>query len=170
MTPAGFPHSDISGSACACHSPKLFAACHVLHRLSAPRHPPSTLNNLTIKCLELMRSACLGLARLSLSRMSTSPAARPPSYSCYFLYSLILLSMISSVAKTCAALLSENTAEPRLRSVPTGGADRDRTDDLLNANQALSQAELQPRMSARTTDTMNRSQSTGLPLRTASVV
>ena len=29
-------------------------------------------------------------------------------------------------------------------STELGGADRDRTDDLLNANQALSQAELQP--------------------------
>ena len=57
MTPAGLPHSDISGSKRACRSPKLFAACHVLHRLSVPRHPPSTLSNLTIKCLDLMRSA-----------------------------------------------------------------------------------------------------------------
>jgi hypothetical protein len=57
MTPVGLPHSDISGSKRACRSPKLFAACHVLHRLSVPRHPPSTLSNLTIKCLDLMRSA-----------------------------------------------------------------------------------------------------------------
>src|SRR5205085_4693297 len=57
MTPVGLPHSDISGSKRACRSPKHFAACHVLHRLSVPRHPPSTLSNLTIKCLDLMRSA-----------------------------------------------------------------------------------------------------------------
>ena len=43
MTPAGFPHSDISGSLSARDSPKLFAACHVLHRLSVPRHPPNAL-------------------------------------------------------------------------------------------------------------------------------
>ena len=47
MTPAGFPHSDISGSTSARDSPKLFAACHVLHRLLAPRHPPRALCNLT---------------------------------------------------------------------------------------------------------------------------
>ena len=47
MTPAGFPHSEISGSKPVCGSPKLIAACHVLHRLSAPRHPPYTLSNLT---------------------------------------------------------------------------------------------------------------------------
>ena len=31
--PAGFPHSDICGSMCICHSPQLFAAYHVFHRL-----------------------------------------------------------------------------------------------------------------------------------------
>ena len=40
---AGFPHSDIFGSKLARSSPKLFAACHVLHRLLAPRHPPDAL-------------------------------------------------------------------------------------------------------------------------------
>ena len=47
MTPAGFPHSDIHGSIPACGSPWLFAACRVLHRLLAPRHPPYALTNLT---------------------------------------------------------------------------------------------------------------------------
>ena len=41
--PAGFPHSDICGSRCICHSPQLFAAYHVFHRLSVPRHPPCAL-------------------------------------------------------------------------------------------------------------------------------
>ena len=39
----GLPHSDISGSMCICHSPKLFAAYHVLLRLREPRHPPYAL-------------------------------------------------------------------------------------------------------------------------------
>ena len=47
ITPAGFPHSDIFGSMSARDSPKLFAACHVLHRLLAPRHPPRALCSLT---------------------------------------------------------------------------------------------------------------------------
>ena len=38
-----FPHSDISGSMLICSSPKLFAACHVLHRLLMPRHSPYAL-------------------------------------------------------------------------------------------------------------------------------
>src|SRR3979490_3152896 len=45
----GFPHSDIPGSKPACGSPRLIAACHVLHRLLAPRHPPYALSSLTIK-------------------------------------------------------------------------------------------------------------------------
>ena len=45
----GFPHSEIPGSKPACGSPGLIAACHVLHRLLAPRHPPHALSSLTIK-------------------------------------------------------------------------------------------------------------------------
>ncbi len=39
----GFPHSDIRGSKVARTSPRLIAACHVLLRLLAPRHPPNAL-------------------------------------------------------------------------------------------------------------------------------
>ena len=53
---AGFPHSDISGSMDMCSSPKLFAAYHVFHRLSVPRHPPCALFCLTslIPCLSFL--------------------------------------------------------------------------------------------------------------------
>src|SRR5215468_5437561 len=39
----GLPHSEIPGSTIARISPGLFAACHALHRLSVPRHPPDAL-------------------------------------------------------------------------------------------------------------------------------
>jgi hypothetical protein len=39
ITTTRLSHSEISGSTCICHSPKLIAAYHVLHRHSAPRHP-----------------------------------------------------------------------------------------------------------------------------------
>src|SRR5690606_21582647 len=42
----GFPHSEIRGSKVVRTSPRLIAAYHVLHRLSAPRHPPDTLKAL----------------------------------------------------------------------------------------------------------------------------
>jgi hypothetical protein len=45
----GFPHSEIPGSKPACGSPRLIAACHVLHRLLAPRHSPYALSSLIIK-------------------------------------------------------------------------------------------------------------------------
>ena len=44
---AGFPHSEIFGSKPICGSPKLIAACHVLLRLSVPRHSPCALYSLT---------------------------------------------------------------------------------------------------------------------------
>ena len=47
VCPGGFPHSEISGSMDICSSPKLFAAYHVFHRLSVPRHPPCALLRLT---------------------------------------------------------------------------------------------------------------------------
>ena len=35
----GLPHSDTRGSSAVCAYPRIFAACHVLHRLWMPRHP-----------------------------------------------------------------------------------------------------------------------------------
>src|SRR5437773_11013063 len=142
MTPAGLPHSDVSGSKRACRSPKLIAACCVLHRLSVPRHPPSTLSNLTIKCLDLMRSA----------------VARPNSNVLVHIISLstthIQLSTNLMIAKIGAghnawfvpsadarAVLRvrvlTDQRHPGLRVF--GGADRARTDDPLLAKQVLSQ-------------------------------
>ena len=40
-------HSGISGSKTACVYPELIAACHALHRLLTPRHPPYALSSLT---------------------------------------------------------------------------------------------------------------------------
>ena len=53
----GLPHSEIFGSQGAPPSPKLIAGCHVLHRLSVPRHPP---NALLIRSRTLIRSPCAG--------------------------------------------------------------------------------------------------------------
>jgi hypothetical protein len=43
----GLPHSEIPGSTVARTFPRLIAACHVLHRLSTPRHPPDALHCLS---------------------------------------------------------------------------------------------------------------------------
>ena len=42
----GLPHSEIRGSKFVRNSPRLIAAYYVLHRLSAPRHPPNALKTL----------------------------------------------------------------------------------------------------------------------------
>src|ERR1700760_3691358 len=49
----GFPHSEIPGSKLVRSSPRLIAAYHVLHRLSAPRDPPNAL-----KALDRSRDRC----------------------------------------------------------------------------------------------------------------
>ena len=54
MKADGLPHSEISGLSIACIYPKLIAACHVLHRLTVPRHPPHALIRLVnIICLPI---------------------------------------------------------------------------------------------------------------------
>ena len=56
----GFPHSEICGSQNICFSPQLIAACHVLRRLSVPRHPPCALYSLTfIRYIALYLTAFL---------------------------------------------------------------------------------------------------------------
>ncbi len=49
MTEGGLPHSEIPGSERACRSPRLIAACRVLHRLSVPRHPSCAQHSLTTR-------------------------------------------------------------------------------------------------------------------------
>src|SRR5215468_7405504 len=54
----GLPHSEIPGSPIARISPGLFAACHVLHRLSVPRHPPDALTSRLITGISQRNQGC----------------------------------------------------------------------------------------------------------------
>ena len=75
--PSGFPHSEIPGSKPACGSPRLIAACHVLHRLLLPRHPPCALSSLTIKFTR-HTAASLPAFRIQLCQLSAvSPQQTP---------------------------------------------------------------------------------------------
>ena len=56
--PARFPHSDSHGSKLICSSPWIFAAYHVLLRLSVPRHSPYALCSLT--SLTFVKSFLIG--------------------------------------------------------------------------------------------------------------
>ncbi len=75
-TPAGLPHSDISGSKRVCRSPELIAAYHVLHRLLVPRHPPCALGSLTEPFGA--RSALTHLFRMWLSKIRRGLASARP--------------------------------------------------------------------------------------------
>src|SRR5262249_34797079 len=80
---AGFLHSDIPGSKPACGSPRLIAACHVLHRLLAPRHPPYALSSLIIKLTQTVELSEAGLKPgtynfVSSGFASTNPETRRP--------------------------------------------------------------------------------------------
>ena len=88
--PVGFPHSDIPGSKPACGSPRLIAACHVLHRLLAPRHPPYALSSLIIKltqyvvCQGASFACAKGCSQRRLNRcfrLTRPPCFLPPHYS-----------------------------------------------------------------------------------------
>src|SRR5258708_25448374 len=153
MTPVGLPHSEIPGSKRACRSPRHIAACHVLRRLSVPRHPPSTLSNLTIKCLDLMRSAATRLSDM-LWILYLQPV-----FNCQ----RTLRSRRSTLnAITCCRLCSPLMLAHGLRFLlpaVVGGADRDRTDDPLLAKQMLSQLSYSPGSYVRGQRAEGRSQS-----------
>jgi hypothetical protein len=51
-----------------CGSPRLIAACHVLHRLLLPRHPPCALSSLTTKFTRCTRSFGYWLLAFSFRR------------------------------------------------------------------------------------------------------
>ena len=74
---AGFPHSDIRGSRDICSSPRLFAACHVLHRLQEPRHPPYALSYLLTAPCRHGVSACSCTSIAWFCSGTCSIAARP---------------------------------------------------------------------------------------------
>ena len=83
----GFPHSDIRGSTIARISPQLIAACHVLHRLLAPRHPPNALLSLVNTAARTQYQHAKDLPKRTRPRVQPdnesvptlgTPAKRPP--------------------------------------------------------------------------------------------
>ena len=90
LQPAGLPHSDTRGSSHACRSPRIFAACRVLHRFRKPRHPPSAISNffcesndfrlafvkLYLKKRPISYASCFNLVRFSLIIVNELPPSR----------------------------------------------------------------------------------------------
>ena len=72
----GLPHSEIPGSVDICSSPGLFAAYHVLHRLSVPRHPPCALS--AYSCSFPFRASVRYSGRFSSAPSPAKWGTRPP--------------------------------------------------------------------------------------------
>ena len=157
MTPARFPHSEIPGSKLMCSSPRLIAACHVLHRLSAPRHPPCTLSSLTkLECISRLDEPVVN-AQIQLSKIPAIPVG-PESASLTLasrrnedpIESRLArrrtrerLSRDRNELESPTENASKEPRAPRPLS-SAGGADRNRTDDLRLARAALSQLSYSP--------------------------
>ena len=144
----GFPHSEICGSKVAHTSPQLIAACHVLHRLCMPRHPPNALTsrlrirttNDSTGCI-IRRSPCGGTVVISAFNCERQQ-----------LFAKNSRAATASILRTHSQCQRWPTLGPtaRFRTDPVffiwriGGASRDRTDDLKLAKLALSQLSYGP--------------------------
>ena len=95
----GFPHSEILGSKLVRSSPRLIAAYHVLHRLSAPRHPPDAL-----KALDRSHDRCPVVIE-SLLGFEHRP-------------STVTIKTGSTSFRTCCLMLAERTRTGRFRNGP----------------------------------------------------
>ena len=116
VTPEWLPYSEIPGSKLACNSPGLIAACCVLRRLPAPRHPPYALSSLTSS-----QNSAKSFAYTQCSQCQRpNPSATPPG---------------RHLSDPVQMLGGRNLLE----QPEPGGEYRVRTGDLLVANQALSQ-------------------------------
>ncbi len=136
----GFPHSEITGSKGASASPVLIAACHVLHRLSTPRHPSEALQRLIVS----QQNSC---------RDDPADWKEMPAGPCLIFVRQCLLSNRSSKpmrGRTNSSFTISMPSNPEVGGnfctilrVP-GGARRSRTDDILLAKQALYQLSYGP--------------------------
>ncbi len=165
ITRRGFPHSDIPGSQLICSSPRLIAAYRVLHRLPAPRHSPYALSSLSIGIvaeltqttvcirkrpgqfffltLTLLSAEFVDQIKTTVCRIFSCQRTGPrpmPSVQTHFSW----LASRSSRLAVCpppptAHCVRGFGGQPSRASRAKVGEYRDRTGDLLVANQALSQ-------------------------------
>ncbi len=153
----GFPHSEIHGSKSVRNSPWLIAAYDVLHRLSAPRHPPNALTTLDRSHYRYppARQQTGSLEKTSFLRgRARSQAVKTANLAtCRPLAGAIRTDLLFTMSdNTCPSRRSGNdtnscfSTDARLNTTNfvSGGARRDRTDDLLLAKQALSQLSYGP--------------------------
>jgi hypothetical protein len=112
MSQSGFPHSEIPGSKPACGSPRLIAACHVLHRLLAPRHSPYALSSLT-KCSLHLTALCV-VKKTTDCRIFSCQKTRLRNFRCFGGASLFRLAQTCWPAQPKASRLAKPQARRRL--------------------------------------------------------
>ena len=134
----GFPIRKSTDHSLVGGSPWLFAATHVLHSLSEPRHPPHALSSLVTLDSGLPSSRSGDVESRSRSRPFGRPGPREDLAGRCIATLRIRLSE-SSVRRAVTARGSRG-ARPRR----AGGADRSRTDDIQLAKLALSQLSYSP--------------------------
>ena len=152
----GFPHSEITGSKGARASPVLIAACHVLHRLSTPRHPSEALSRLIVLskthawrqwprmrfwfclCQTMMSSrgppwrSAFARGRADPSFTMSNPTGPKAGGN-----SVVPLDREEVRLRSTPQLEPRSPNHAGCRRPPFGGARRDRTDDLMLAKHAL---------------------------------
>ena len=142
LHPVGLPHSEIPGSKPVCGSPRLIAACRVLLRPRAPRHPPYALLFLG-RPHGFLRGPEAGPHRPAPGRPRSDPPRVPPRpgphASCFPAYRATL-PRSPPLARSPRAVIPLHLS--RCNSYGDG---RNRTADLLLAKQALYPTELRPR-------------------------
>jgi hypothetical protein len=139
------PDSEICGSTAVSAFPQLFAAVHVLHRLSTPRHPPRALSSFSLSLRHVLSTRRSGFR--------TRTPARIPKYANELLFhpasvnALMLLWQkfgFYGVLFNCQGASIRNAASAFVGPRKISGAERDRTDDLRLAKPALSQLSYSP--------------------------
>ncbi len=165
----GFPHSEMSGSKPVRGSPNLIAAYHVLHRLSAPRHPPDTLKALDrshrqYPPVPFGTAIALSERPVLAKRARYHPAVRrdvqdhprSPEGNPKTLHGPVILGGMTDRTRFLSTMTNSTRTDPERPAanlfydrmsqpwVGVGGARRDRTDDLMLAKHALSQLSYGP--------------------------
>ena len=173
----GFPHSEIRGSTVARTFPRLIAACYVLHRLSVPRHPPDALRRLFFEAAtRRVKPRARELAKTQHTQPQTSLSA---GRSCRLGQNFFTMSKSVKLLTISYQLSTDNPGHqpgqtllpfPSAPASPPppafrpwlsadrlhGGAERNRTVDLLLAKQALSQLSYSPVSESRDPPTRNQ--------------
>lgn len=134
----GFPIRTSPDHRSVGNSPELFAATHVLHRLSAPRHPPHALSSL----LTSISLTATGVPRgRTVTRWNSRSRPRPLLFAAGWKRETTL-SKLNSVFLRMR--FSKNRSASSDADELECGADRDRTDDPQLAKLVLSQLSYSP--------------------------